>query len=71
MNGTMNLSLTDELKLFIPQNSGDGTLYSTKHTEMISMRVTLVFIDPYSYYPRSTFTGRLRSATFFKASKAV
>jgi len=29
MSGTMNLSLTDELKRFIQHNSGDGTLYST------------------------------------------
>ena len=29
MSATMNLSLTDELKLFVQQNSGNGTLYST------------------------------------------
>ncbi len=26
---TLNLSLTDELRAFVDQNSGDGTLYST------------------------------------------
>ncbi|MFT6732942.1 MAG: antitoxin ParD1/3/4 [Polaribacter sp.] len=29
MSATMNLSLTDELKSFVQQNSGNGTLYST------------------------------------------
>ena len=29
MSSTMNLSLTNELKEFISQNSGDGTLYAT------------------------------------------
>jgi len=26
---TLNLSLTDELRAFVDQNSGDGTLYAT------------------------------------------
>lgn len=29
MSSTLNLSLTDELRAFVDQNSGDGTLYST------------------------------------------
>lgn len=29
MTSTLNLSLTDELRAFIDNNSGDGTLYST------------------------------------------
>ena len=29
MGSSINLSLTDELRSFIDQNSGDGTLYST------------------------------------------
>lgn len=29
MGPTVNLSLTDELREFIDQNSGDGTLYAT------------------------------------------
>jgi antitoxin ParD1/3/4 len=29
MASTLNLSLTDELRAFIDQNSGDGTLYAT------------------------------------------
>jgi antitoxin ParD1/3/4 len=29
MSATLNLSLTDELRAFIDQNSGDGTLYAT------------------------------------------
>lgn len=29
MGSSINLSLTDELRTFINENSGDGTLYST------------------------------------------
>ena len=29
MSGTLNLSLTDELRAFIDANCGDGTLYAT------------------------------------------
>jgi antitoxin ParD1/3/4 len=29
MPNSLNLSLTDELRAFIDQNSGDGTLYAT------------------------------------------
>jgi antitoxin ParD1/3/4 len=29
MGSTLNLSLTDELRMFVDQNSGDGTLYAT------------------------------------------
>lgn len=29
MSTTLNLSLTDELRAFIDQNSGDGTLFAT------------------------------------------
>jgi antitoxin ParD1/3/4 len=29
MANSLNLSLTDELRAFIDQNSGDGTLYAT------------------------------------------
>ena len=29
MSSTLNLSLTDELREFVDQNSGDGTLYAT------------------------------------------
>lgn len=29
MSTTLNLSLTDELRAFIDQNCGDGTLYAT------------------------------------------
>ena len=29
MASTLNLSLTDELRLFIEENCGDGTLYAT------------------------------------------
>lgn len=29
MGSSINLSLTDELRAFINENSGDGTLYST------------------------------------------
>jgi antitoxin ParD1/3/4 len=29
MANSLNLSLTDELRAFIDQNTGDGTLYST------------------------------------------
>lgn len=29
MSSTLNLSLTDELRAFIDQNCGDGTLYAT------------------------------------------
>lgn len=29
MAGTLNLALTDELRDFIEENSGDGTLYAT------------------------------------------
>jgi antitoxin ParD1/3/4 len=29
LSRTFNLSLTDELRAFIDQNSGDGTLYAT------------------------------------------
>lgn len=29
MSSTLNLSLTDELRTFIDENSGDGTLYAT------------------------------------------
>lgn len=29
MKSTLNLSLTDELRAFVDENSGDGTLYAT------------------------------------------
>ncbi len=29
MSSTLNLSLTDELRSFVDENSGDGTLYAT------------------------------------------
>lgn len=29
MSSTLNLSLTDELRAFVNENSGDGTLYAT------------------------------------------
>lgn len=29
MSSSLNLSLTDELREFVDQNSGDGTLYAT------------------------------------------
>ncbi len=29
MSATLNLSLTDELRAFVDQNCGDGTLYAT------------------------------------------
>ena len=29
MSSSINLSLTDELRAFVNQNSGDGTLYAT------------------------------------------
>ncbi|WP_146597728.1 ribbon-helix-helix domain-containing protein [Novipirellula aureliae] len=29
MSSSLNLSLTDELRAFVNQNSGDGTLYAT------------------------------------------
>ena len=29
MGRTLNLSLTDELRAFVDENSGDGTLYAT------------------------------------------
>ena len=29
MSNTLNLSLTDELRAFVDENSGDGTLYAT------------------------------------------
>jgi antitoxin ParD1/3/4 len=29
LSTTLNLSLTDELRAFVDQNSGDGTLYAT------------------------------------------
>jgi antitoxin ParD1/3/4 len=29
MSTTLNLSLTDELRKFVDENSGDGTLYAT------------------------------------------
>lgn len=29
MSTTLNLSLTDELRAFVDQNSGDGTLFAT------------------------------------------
>ena len=29
MSGTLNLSLTDELRAFVNSSSGDGTLYAT------------------------------------------
>lgn len=29
MGSTLNLSLTDELRAFVDQNCGDGTLYAT------------------------------------------
>jgi antitoxin ParD1/3/4 len=29
MGSTLNLSLTDELRAFVDQSSGDGTLYAT------------------------------------------
>jgi antitoxin ParD1/3/4 len=29
LSTTLNLSLTDELRSFVDQNSGDGTLYAT------------------------------------------
>ena len=29
MSSTLNLSLTDELRAFVDQNSGDGTLFAT------------------------------------------
>jgi antitoxin ParD1/3/4 len=29
MSSTLNLSLTDELRAFVDQNSGEGTLYAT------------------------------------------
>jgi antitoxin ParD1/3/4 len=29
MSGTLNLSLTDELRAFVDRNSGAGTLYAT------------------------------------------
>lgn len=29
MSGTLKLSLTDKLRAFIDENSGDGTLYAT------------------------------------------
>lgn len=29
MSSTLNLSLTDELRAFLDQNCGDGTLYAT------------------------------------------
>lgn len=29
MSSSLNLSLTDELRAFVDQNSGDGTLYAT------------------------------------------
>lgn len=29
MGSTLNLSLTDELRAFVDENSGDGTMYAT------------------------------------------
>jgi antitoxin ParD1/3/4 len=29
MSSSLNVSLTDELRAFVDQNSGDGTMYST------------------------------------------
>jgi len=29
MSSSLNLSLTDELREFVDQNSGDGTMYAT------------------------------------------
>ena len=65
MSSTLNLSLTDELRAFVDQNSGDGTLYATpsefvrdllreKKQRLEAARIREAIIDGY----RDATTGR-------------
>lgn len=58
MGGTLRLTLTDELRAFVDENSGDGTLYATpgefvrdllrrKKEELEAARVRTAILEGY------------------------
>lgn len=76
MKTTLNLSLTDELRAFVDENSGDGTLYATpsefvrdllrhKKEAMDAARLRQGIVDGYQDLAAGRtvpFTGDLRAA---------
>lgn len=76
MSSTLNLSLTDELRAFIDQNSGDGTLYATpsefvrdvlreKKERLEAARIRDAILDGYQDVQKGRtvpFRGNLRQA---------
>ena len=75
MSSTLNLSLTDELRAFIDENSGDGTLYATpsefvrdllrqKKEELEAARIRDAILEGYEDILKGRVTeyrGNLRS----------
>ena len=75
MSSTLNLSLTDELRAFVDQNSGDGTLYATpsefvrdllrqKKEELEAARIRDAILEGYEDVLKgrtSEYRGNLRS----------
>jgi antitoxin ParD1/3/4 len=75
MSSTLNLSLTDELRAFVDQNSGDGTLYATpsefvrdllrqKKEELEAARIRNAILEGYEDALRGgvvEYRGNLRS----------
>jgi antitoxin ParD1/3/4 len=78
MKSTLNLSLTDELRAFIDENSGEGTLYATpsefvrdllrhKKEALDAARIRNGLIEGYQDLAAgrvAPFTGDLTSALF-------
>lgn len=76
MGNTLNLSLTDELRAFVDENSGNGTLYATpsefvrdllrqKKLQLEAERVRTAIIEGYedAIAGRTVpYTGNLREA---------
>jgi antitoxin ParD1/3/4 len=75
VSSTLNLSLTDELRAFVDQNSGDGTLYATpsefvrdllrqKKEELEAARIRDAILEGYEDILKgrtSEYRGNLRS----------
>lgn len=75
MSSTLNLALTDELRAFIDENSGDGTLYATpsefvrdllrqKKEELEAARIRAAILEGYDDALRGDvveYRGNLRS----------
>jgi antitoxin ParD1/3/4 len=76
MGNTLNLSLTDELRAFVDENSGNGTLYATpsefvrdllrqKKLQLEAERVRTAIVEGYedAIAGRTVpYTGNLREA---------